>query len=321
MIRHFPILFIILFLPAISSGQETSYGPGYQQMILNNPALSGIEGIAKLRLSYMNHYPGKNYNLHSVYASADSYFSGIHGGAGIWFSDDYLGGIINDTRGGISYAYFMQAGEDLFINAGLSASFYHRGYSFGKAVLPDQIDPLGGVIFPSGQTLGISGKTVFDIGAGFVFIAGKMSGGLAVNHLAEPDISGSGFLNERLRRKILLHISGDYDLNAESELKIRPVALMELQGSFFSGGTGAVIESRTLSANIMIMANNEEAVDMQTGFSLQTGKIMIFYNYRFNIASGNSLMPFSLLHQTGLTLSLNNVDKRKSIKTINFPKM
>ena len=58
-------------------------------------------------------------------------------------SDDYLGGIVNDMRGGLSYSYFFQAGKDLFINAGLSASFYHRGYNFDKAVLPDQIDPLG----------------------------------------------------------------------------------------------------------------------------------------------------------------------------------
>ena len=33
-------------------------------------------------------------------------------------------------------------GKDLFINAGLTASVFHRGYNFGNAVLPDQIDPL-----------------------------------------------------------------------------------------------------------------------------------------------------------------------------------
>jgi hypothetical protein len=39
------------------------------------------------------------------------------------------------------------------------------------------------------------------------------------------------------------------------------------------------------------------------------------------VVSGNLFMPFSLLHQTGLALSLNNVEKRKLIKTINFPKL
>ena len=53
---------------------------------------------------------------------------------------------------------FCRQGKTFYINAGLSASFYHRGYSFGKAILPDQIDPLGGVSFPSGETLTASGR-------------------------------------------------------------------------------------------------------------------------------------------------------------------
>jgi hypothetical protein len=37
--------------------------------------------------------------------------------------------------------------------------------------------------------------------------------------------------------------------------------------------------------------------------------------------SGNKLMPLSLLHQTGVAFSLNNVEKRNLIKTINLPKL
>jgi hypothetical protein len=37
--------------------------------------------------------------------------------------------------------------------------------------------------------------------------------------------------------------------------------------------------------------------------------------------SGNSLLPVSLLHHAGITVSLNDVEKRKVIKTINFPKL
>ena len=170
-------------------------------MMMNNPSLSGSEGDGELRLSYLNFYPGNNYNLHSVYFSYDSYFPGLHGGAGIYLADDYLGGIINDFRGGLSYSYFLQAGKDLFINAGLSASVYHRGFNFDNAILPDQIDPLGGVSLPSSETLASSGRTVFDIGAGFLFISGKFSGGFSINHLAEPDLSATGYSNERLKKK------------------------------------------------------------------------------------------------------------------------
>jgi type IX secretion system PorP/SprF family membrane protein len=289
--------------------------------MLNNPALSGSEGDGVLRLSYLNFYPGNNYNLHSVYFSYDSYFPALHGGTGFYLADDYLGGIVNDFRGGISYAYFLQAGKDLFINAGLSASIYHRGYSFDKAVLPDQIDPLGGISLPSSEILTASGRTVFDIGAGFLFIRGKVFGGFSINHLAEPDLSGTGLSNERLKRKLLLHLAGDINLNKTQSLNIRPLAFLELQKKFLSAGAGAVMESKYLSINTIMLGDNGKNMNIQTGFSFKSGKVSIYYNYRFNIVSANKLMPISLLHQTGLAFSLNSVEKRNIIKTINYPKL
>ncbi|MCX6325948.1 MAG: type IX secretion system membrane protein PorP/SprF [Bacteroidia bacterium] len=315
------ILILIIAIHADCFGQETDPGPGYQMVLMNNPAISGSEGDGVLRLSYLNVYPGNNYNLHSVYFSYDSYFPALHGGAGFYLSDDYLGGIVNDFRGGLSYAYFLQAGKDLFINAGLSASIYHRGYSFDKAILPDQIDPLGGVYFPNGEILATSGRTVFDIGAGFIFISGKFFGGFSINHLAEPNLSVSGFSNEGLKRKLLLHLSGDFDMSKKQSLKVRPLAFLGLQGEFLSTGTGVVVESKYLSVNAILLGDTGRNMNIQTGFSFKSGKVSVYYNYRFNIVSENILMPLSLLHQTGLAISLNNVDKRNIIKTINFPKL
>ena len=66
---------------------------------------------------------------------------------------------------------------------------------------------------------------------------------------------------------------------------------------------------------------NGKNVNIQAGFSLKFSVVSVFYNYQFNAISGNSMLPFSLQHQVGIAFSLNNVDKRKTIKTINFPKM
>ena len=313
------LLFIILNIDCFGQGLDP--GPGYQMLMMSNPALSGSEGDGILRLSYLNFYPGNNYNLHSVYFSYDSYFPELHGGAGVYVSDDYLGGIVNDLRGGLSYAYFLQAGRNLFINAGLSASIYHRGYNFDHAVLPDQIDPLGGAIIPSSEVLTNSGQNIFDIGVGFLIISGKIFGGFSVTHLAEPDLSGTGLPDERLKRKLLLHLSGDLDILKKSNLKLRPVTLLTLQNGFISAGAGAVIESNYLSVSTIMFRDSGRNTNVQTGFSINTGRLNIFYNYRFNIGSENKLMPFSLLHETGLAFSLNSVDKKYIIKAIKFPKL
>jgi type IX secretion system PorP/SprF family membrane protein len=290
-------------------------------MMIHNPSLAGSEGDGALRLSYLNLYPGNNYNLHSVYLFYDSYFPDLHGGAEFYLVNDYLGGIMNDIYGGVSYAYNLQAGEDLFINAGLSASVYHRGFNFDKAVFPDQIDPLGGVVYPSSEILSDEGKSVFDIGTGILFISGKFFGGIAVNHLTEPDLSVNTSSDDNLKRELLFHVHGDFNLSEARDISINPLIYIRLQDNYFFGGTGASVGSKHLAISTLVLGSNNGDVNIQAGFSVKTGKISFNYNYRFNINSAGLSLPLSLIHQTGIAIGLNNVDKRKIIKTINYTKL
>ena len=246
-----PVIFLIIITGTslLAGAQGIRSGPYYQMLLMNNPALSGSESDGVLRLSYLNFYPGNSYDLNSFYLSWDSYAGSLHGGTGLYLSDDHLGGIINDIRGGLSYAYFLQAGKDLFINAGLTASVLHRGYNFGNAVLPDQIDPVGGAVLPSSEVLDARGRTVFDVGAGLWFTSGKFAGGLAVNHLAEPELSSSAVSTESLRRRYTLNLSADLGLNAAGSLRAEPLLLAVIQGSYFSAGAGASLEASHLALN------------------------------------------------------------------------
>jgi type IX secretion system PorP/SprF family membrane protein len=312
--------FIFVFSGSVFC-QETNYGPGYQTILVNNPAFAGSNLDGKIRISYLNFYPGNHYNFHSVFLSYDSYFPAIHGGAGFYIANDYLGGIVNDLRSGLSYSYFLRAGRELYIDAGLSASLLHRGFNFNDAVFPDQIDAIGGISLPSSETMTNENTTVFDVGTGFMFIYRRLSGGFAVTHLTQPDLGSNGSSDERLKRKYLLHFIADLDLNKANQLKIRPLASVELQGGYFYASAGAVLSINYLSINSVLLVNNNKCIDIQAGFSFMRDKLALFYNYRFNLGSGNTLMPFSLMHQTGLTFSLNNVEKRIKFKTINMPVM
>jgi type IX secretion system PorP/SprF family membrane protein len=284
-----------------------------------NPGITGSAGDGYLRLSYLNLFPGNAYDLHSAAVSYDGFFPSLHGGAGFFISNDYLGGIVNDLKAGFSYSYFFQAGRNLWFSAGLSASFYHRGYSTAGIVLPDQIDPVRGSVLPSGELLASEGRTVFDLGAGFVFYSGKFSGGLAVNHLAQPDLSLNDLEEGKLRRRLFMHMSGDFETGGSNKLSVLPLLIAEVQKGYFSGAAGAALSFNHLSFNSMLIADNGRNLDLQTGFSVTAGFVSLFYNYRFNILSGAGLLPFSLQHHTGMALRLNNVDKRKIIKTIKFP--
>jgi type IX secretion system PorP/SprF family membrane protein len=319
--RIYMIVLVIFLATLETEGQETAYGPGYQTALLNNPAFTGSEGDGTLRLSYINFYPGNNFNLNSVFVSYDTYMPAIHGGAGFFLTNDYLGGIINELRGGFSYAYHFQADKDLFINAGLTASCYYRGFNNRNIVLPDQIDPLNGVFFPAGESISERGKAVFDIGTGFMVIKGKYIFALSLNHLATPDLSPSGNQTERVERKLTMNLAGKFDLNNNLQIVTRPIILAEVQGESLSAGAGGSIENNSFSVSSVFLVNNTQAIDIQAGCSFKKGILLIFYNYRFNIASGNGILPQSLMHQAGLALSLHYVDKRKIVKTINFPKL
>jgi type IX secretion system PorP/SprF family membrane protein len=310
-----------MFCTYYVSGQETGYGPDYQTIIINNPAFAGSEGDGILKLSYMNLYPGNGYNLHSVIFSYDAFIPSIHGGAGIFVTDDYLGGIVNDMRGGISYSYHLQTGKRTYINGGLTASFYHRGYNFGKAVLPDQIDSYGNISLPAGEILDREGRTVFDIGTGFLVMAEGFFAAVSVNHLAEPYLESSGTIDSRIKRKYQVSMAGDIPAGRQKKMAIRPVIFFEKQGGYTSLGSGGVLENNLLSVSGIVIMQNGKKIDFQTGFTVRTGMVTMFYNYRFNISSVSSILPFSLLHQTGLAIRLQGVEKRNVIKTINYPKM
>ncbi len=71
----------------------------------------------------------------------------------------------------------------------------------------------------------------------------------------------------------------------------------------------------------VLYGDNGKNINIQSGFSFNFSLVTVYYNYLFNAITGNSLLPMSLLHQVGLAFSLNNVEKRKAFKTINFPKL
>jgi len=314
-----PLVFLLFLLNEGLQGQLSGYGPGYQASIAGNPAITGSAGDGHLRLLYLNLYPGSAFDLHSAAVSYDGFFPSLHGGAGIYISNEYLGGIVNDLKAGFSYSYFFQAGRNLWFSAGLSASFYHRGFSTGGLVLPDQIDPLRGPVLPSGEQLSPEGRTVFDMGSGFVFYSGKFSGGLAVNHLAQPDLSLNDMEEGKLRRSLFMHLAGDFETGGSNRLSVLPLVAAEVQKGYITGAAGAALSFNHLSFNAILLAVNGLNLDLQSGFSVNAGFVSLFYNYRFNILSGEGLLPFSLQHHTGMAFRLNNVDKRKIIKTIKFP--
>lgn len=312
---------ILILLPGVFDleAQDNFSGPLFQTALMHNPSYAGAEGGGTIRTAYTSILPGNNYNLHSVYISYDTYSQVLHGGAGFYLCGSYLGGIANDISGGLTYSYLIQAGRDLYIHAGLSASVFHRGYAFGKAVFPDMIDPLSGVIYPGAESLDSRGKTSVDIDAGVLLSYKFISGALSVSHLTQPDISESAASVDRLKRKVNFESAARLVAGKGGKFFISPVVAAVYQPGFFETSAGAALETLHFSVSTLVFANNMRSLALQTGFSVSAGDISVFYAYKFNIASGEAFLPVSLAHRTGLLFRLNKIEKRNNGSTIILP--
>ena len=105
------------------------------------------------------------------------------------------------------------------------------------------------------------------------------------------------------------------------DINVTPLVTATFQDNRFTAGAGVALGISIVSVNSSVITGTDGNLDLRSGFSLMKGTAGIYYNYTFNLASGNTLLPFSLKHQAGLSISLNNVDKRKTIKTIKFPNL
>ncbi len=180
--------------------QDTWYGSVTGMEMMYNPAYTGSSGDGRMRISCYSFLPGAGFGLQSVYASYDDYSQTLHGGAGIWVADDMMGEVLNDLRAGMSYAYHLKAGSNLFFNAGLTASVVHRGINRGAVTFPGDFDPFGGLVSPPGETVSDAGSTLFDLGSGVTFSSGPWYGGFAVMHLAQPYLDDNHQDYNRLER-------------------------------------------------------------------------------------------------------------------------
>ena len=96
--------------------------------------------------------------------------------------------------------------------------------------MPDQIDPLRGNLFPSGETISDLNHTLFDIGVGFLLTVKNINGSIALNHFAEPNLSKTKIEGFRLKRKYSFQLSGTFTPGTEEKLIIQPLASVEFQG-------------------------------------------------------------------------------------------
>ncbi len=303
---------------AAAVSQDTWYGSVTGMEMMYNPAYTGSSGEGRMSISCYSFLPGAGFGLQSVYASYDDYSQTLHGGAGLWVADDMMGEVLNDLRAGMTYSYHLKAGRNLFFNAGLTASVVHRGINRGAVTFPGDYDPFGGLISPPGETVSDAGSTLFDLGSGVTFSSGPWYGGFAVMHLAQPYLDDNRQDYNRLERLYTFN-AGRVILSERTGLELRPSALIMLQdGNIITYlGSSASFRELVLGLAGWYVRDGFSAIEPSAGWN--TGSLKITLSYSYGLSRGDVSFPGTAVVKAGLSVSLNNVEKRKVIHVIKLP--
>jgi type IX secretion system PorP/SprF family membrane protein len=318
-IRRAAAAVVIVFSGLTISGQDTWYGTMSGMHFMYNPAYTGLSGAPVLQLSCYTFLPGNGFGLQSVYGSFDSFFQSLHGGAGIWLCDDILGDIMNDFRGGASYAYHLRAGNDLFFNAGLTASVVHRGIRRGSIILPDDIDPFSGTS-PSSGYIEDGNITLFDLGTGLTFSRGPWYGGISVMHLTQPWLSDDQSSNNRLRRLYTLSAGASFALT-KSKIILNPSVAFLAQADSYTVylGTEAVFRSLMCGAALWHESSGFLSAEPSIGWDMGSAKLLLSYSYV--LTGGDAAFNGNAIVKAALSVSFNNVEKSRAVHIIKLPSL
>ena len=317
-LRYRTLAAALLLSSVTLSGQDTWYGSVSGMQVMYNPAFAGTGGNQSLKISAFSFLPGNGFGLQSVHASWDGYFSSLHGGAAIWFSDDILGDIMNDLRSGASYAYHFRAGRETFITAGLTSSVINRGIRSGSVILPGDIDPFRGITGGGTEYIPPAPLFRFDLGTGFTVSSGNWYGGASVMHLTRPSLSDVDADYNRINR--LFTLTGGVSLTPRNkDLTLKPSAAILIQGDGLKIYLGSEASFRGLCGGLFMwhVTDGFTALGASAGWDAQTLKVIMSYSYI--IAGGNASIGGTAIVKAGVMFSFGNVEKSSAAHIIKLP--
>ncbi|CAN5874829.1 type IX secretion system membrane protein PorP/SprF [soil metagenome] len=188
-----------------------------------NPGFAGSTGQGRAGIAFRDQWPAISGNFVTTNISYDQYFSEIHGGLGLNFNNDRQGGgVLNDSRADLSYAFRMElADQRLIIQPALAVGFLHRHWDVNN------------LIFVTPEPITVTDKNVIDISSGFIAYTKRLTVGFAANHLTQPDIGFVG--SSKLPMRFTIHASGvigNVSDEFEKKLSVTPQVAFTTQKDF-----------------------------------------------------------------------------------------
>ena len=312
---------ILLIHFSDAASQDPAFSQFYANPLYMNPAMTGVEGPAKLSLGYRNQWPGATNPYVTYHASFDQKFEVLQGGVGIHVGNDRQGGgVFNTLSADAIYAFHLQVSSDLMISGGFQASVGQRSMDPSDLVLPSELTGTGI------STLTSYSKVYPDFAVGFAGFYKNMFGGVAAHHLLEPYGSPSEDPNTRLSRKYTAHLGAMipiYEKRLGREvLQLSPNLVFMQQDIYQQLNYGLEV----LYRGIIVGAWFRQDLLFSYGtliFSAGYGndQFRIRYSYDAKLSPPDLHIPTLGAHELSMVVIFENLNKSTKRRAIKCPKI
>ncbi len=330
MLRRF--FLIVLFVVPLVLGKVFAQDPEFSQFYANplylNPALAGVTICPKANANYRNQWPGIGKSFITYNVSYDQYVNFLHGGLGIILTADRAGnGNLNTTAISLMYAYKFNLTEHLQASGALKVGYYQRTLVWENLIFGDQIDPLNGNINPYTKDKAPDNSTIGvpDFSTG-IFLAydDLIYGGIAVDHLTQPDVGFYASNNTPLFMKYTVHVGSVINLHKnggtgeDREFSISPNILYQQQFQFHQLNIGLYVTVDPFIGGIWFRHNFENADAVIPMIGLHYKSLRIGYSYDYTVSSLRSASGGA--HEVSASWQFPCLEKRRHLRAIKCPR-
>ncbi len=317
-------LCIMLLLPAISVGQDAIFSQFYANTLYLNPAFAGTQ-CKKLSMSYRNH-PWPTFGTFSTYSvSYDADVPALSGGLGVIAYADREGGLLATYSISGIYSYHFDLSRNYSASLGVKAGYFRKELNWGgDFIFPDQYDPFGNGISPTGETLPeYDMRHNVDFAAGFLVFSDDLYAGISAYHLSMPDM---GFYDvQRLPMKFTAHLGyniyprfGQPAFTQDMQgLTIAPNIIYQNQGNFHRLNAGAYFDYWFMTLGSWLRYDLKDNFYLIFLLGVNNDTYRIGYSYDYSLSGLYGITTG--VHEISVSLKFDCSRKKTRHRILNCP--
>jgi type IX secretion system PorP/SprF family membrane protein len=301
--------------------QDPQFTQFYANPLYLNPAFAGSVHCPRICLNYRNQWPALTGTFVTFSASYDQQIDQISSGLGVLVLTDNAGeGTLNTTRVSGVYSYQLTVNRDFSVRFGLESTYVQRKLDWDKLTFGDMIDPRYGFIYPTTEVHPNTTKSFPDFSAGILAYSSHAYGGVAVDHLTEPEES---FIKpapgSTLPMKITAHVGAIIPMSdsRNEETYFSPNILYQLQRDFQQLCLGMYIAKPPLVGGLWYRQAGKNGDSFQALVGIQQGVFKFGYSYDITISTLASASAGS--HEISMGIIFPCHPRKKRFKTIKCP--